>query len=208
MQQKSKNETNLSNAYAKDYYDKQVGSLDKTYEDFRWHSTPSQEFEYNQTSRAIDSALSGMEYKNALEIGPGDGVWTRKIHKCVGGDMHLVEQSKEMFEQAKENLNDISGITFENSDFMKSICSGEKDLIFASRCFEYFNEKALSLKKMFELLNPDGRLIIITKNSKLLTSKSAQGKTLHSDQLSREQMRKLLVDNGFVIERIYPAVMR
>lgn len=207
-QDKTEEEKGLRNTYVKDYYDKQVGSLDNTYEDSRWHSSPIQEFEYRQTSRAIDSALHGISYTTALEIGPGDGVWTKKLRKHVKGNIHLIEQSDEMLNQAKKNLGDLKDITFERSDFMDSTAEGDRDLIMAARCFEYFTEKNLAIKKMFGLLSPGGRLIIVTKNSQLITSLSVQGEVVHSDQMSRRQMRKLLVQNGFVVKGIYPAVMR
>jgi ubiquinone/menaquinone biosynthesis C-methylase UbiE len=199
---------NLSNLYVKDYYDRQVGSSDKIYEEARWHSSLIQEFEYKQTNRALSRALLGKKYKTALEIGPGDGVWTRKIREHVSGNIHLVEQSEKMLEQAKTNLSNMEDITFERSDFMNSTAEGNRDLIVAIRSFEYFTEKSLALKKIFNLLNPGGKLIVVTKNSQLVTSSSVQGKTLHSDQVNRSQMKQLLLQNGFMIEGIYPAVIR
>lgn len=208
INKKEKSEMELDNTYVKDYYNKQVGALDKTYTDSRWHSSPLQEFEYKQTSRAIDAALSGGSYKTALEIGPGDGVWTKKLRKHVGGNIHLIEQSEEMLNQAKKHLSDVKDITFERSDFMNSITGGGRDLIMAARCFEYFTEKNLAIKKMFDLLNPGGKLIIVTKNSQLVTLSSVQGEMVHSDQMNRRQMRQLLIQNGFIVESVYPAVMR
>jgi ubiquinone/menaquinone biosynthesis C-methylase UbiE len=208
MEKENKKDSKLQNIYVMDYYNRQVGAMDETYTDARWHSSSVQEFEYRQTSRALNKALGVRKYKNAIEIGPGDGVWTKKIRRHVKGNIHLIEQSEEMLEQAKKRLGVLKNVTFERADFMDSSAPGERDLIISIRCFEYFSEKNSAIKKMFDLLQPGGRLIIVTKNAKLVTSKGVQDKVVHSGQVTKSQMRKLLIQNGFVVESIYPAVFR
>ncbi|MFT5179643.1 MAG: trans-aconitate methyltransferase [Candidatus Paceibacteria bacterium] len=201
-------DSKLNNNYVKGYYDNQVKKMGDSYTDSRWHTTPIQEFEYNQTSRALDRALGNTKYGKVIEVGPGDGVWTKKIIEHTEERIHLVEQSVEMLDRAKRKLFGVSNITFERSDFMESNPPKGNDLVIAIRCFEYFSDKDSSVKKMFDLLSPGGKLVIVTKNSKLLTSVSVQGKKVHSDQLSRIEMRNLLLNNGFEYDSIYSAVFR
>ena len=198
----------LENSYVQDYYDAHVGKLDETYEQSRWHASIAGEFDYRQTSRALDRALGTRVYDTAIEIGPGDGVWTKKLETRVSGALHLVEQSQEMLEQAKQRLRDNKDITFEQSDWMGANPPEGVDLIFAIRCFEYFSDKQASLLKMFNALRPGGRLILVTKNADLYTTANVQGRTLHSDQVTKQQMEALLANTGFSVRCVYPATFR
>lgn len=201
-------EEKLKNTFVKEYYDRQVGGLSETYTVSRWFSSPARIFEYQQTKRALSRALGTKKYASAIEIGPGDAVWTGQILNSVVGNLHLIEQSEEMFLQAKETLKEKEKISLELSDFMEANPSSGVELIVASRCFEYFSEKKASLQKMYGLLSPKGRLIIITKNADLYTTKSVQSRLVHSDQLTKEEMIAMLKEAGFVVENVFPAVMR
>ena len=149
----------LDNPYVEKYYDAQVASLPGSYADDRWHSSPVREFEYQQTARALKKALSGCRYEKAIEIGPGDGVWTNIIHEFVTKELHLVEQSTEMFERARSRLAGLKNVTFERSDFLTSNPPAENDLIVAVRCFEYFENKEEALKKMRSYYRPADALL-------------------------------------------------
>lgn len=197
----------LSNDYVREYYDAQVGPL-SSYEEQRWHSSPVREFEYRQTRRSLEAALAGRTFGRALEIGPGDGVWSALIRARVSGRMHLVEQSQEMLKRAQERLSPLGNITFERADFSASNPPGSNDLIIAVRCFEYFEDKEGALKKMRALLAPGGRIVIVTKNPRMLTSVPAQARTLHAAQVNRRQMAALAAAAGLRVESAYPAVLR
>lgn len=198
----------ISNKYVRDYYNKTVGDMSGGYTKNRWFSTSVGEFDYRQTERALHKALEGLNVKLAIEIGPGDAVWTETVKKHVSSHMHLIDQSDEMLAQAKEKLSGRNDVTFERSDYLQSEERKDVDLIVSSRCFEYFEDKKSSVEKMFRTLNSGGTLILITKNSKLYTSKSAQTKKVHSDQLSKNQVLALLRGAGFEVKKVYPAVMR
>jgi ubiquinone/menaquinone biosynthesis C-methylase UbiE len=198
----------LENTFVREYYDRQVGGLSDTYTESRWFSSPARKFEYKQTKRALAHALGNRKYASAIEIGPGDAVWTGQIADSVTGSLHLIEQSEEMYLQAKDVLKGREKITIERSDFMDANPPSTVELIVASRCFEYFSEKKPSLEKMRSLLLPKGRLIIITKNADMFTTKSVQSRLVHSDQLTKEEMVAMLEESGFVIENVFPAVTR
>lgn len=197
----------LTNTYVRDYYNAQVGAL-VSYTNDRWHSSPVREFEYRQTVRALQKALSGRTFTNAVEIGPGDGVFTPHIRSHVAGRLYLIEQSHEMLVRAKQNLSSMTDIEYEEGDFLTSNPPKDNELVIAVRCFEYFEDKVRALKKMHGLLASNGRLVIITKNSEMVTTKSAQTKQLHSDQVSRKQMQKMAKDASFTLTHTYPAVLR
>ena len=196
------------NAYAKEYYDTQVEALAGSYTDARWHSSVVGEFDHRQTSRALDTALGTSTYATAVEIGPGDAVWTKKLRERVSGRIHLVEQSLEMLSKAQAHLSGVSDITFERADFIESNPPTGNDLVFAIRCLEYFADKPAALKKMHSLLRGGGRVIIVTKNAKFLTGENSQRKKIHAGQVTRGEMVRLLKDAGFAVEGVFPATLR
>lgn len=204
----SETEGKLNNEYVRGYYNKVVGGISEGYTDYRWFSTAAGKFDYRQTKRALDKALGSDEYQTALEIGPGDAVWTEIIKKHVTGNMHLVEQSDEMISQAKAKLEGKGGITFEHSDFLKSEAKNNIDLVVSLRCFEYFDDKPASVEKIFNSLAPGGKFILVTKNSQYVTTKGVQDRTVHSDQKSRSEMIDLLESAGFTVNHVFPAMMR
>lgn len=201
-------EEKLNNNFVKDYYDKQVGALKTSYSEDRWFASKEKRFDYNQTLRTIKKALGKEKFKKILEIGPGDGVWS-KIIISAGGNLDLLDQSKEMIKMAKIRLEKESNVNYQVNDFLKFDSPYSKyDLIFSSRCFEYFKEKNLLVEKMNKLLVKGGKLIIITKNSKYFSSKGRSNKLIHSDQKSRGEMLQLLRNNNFKVLNVYPAVIR
>lgn len=198
----------LANQYVRAYYNQQVKSLPEGYTTSRWHSSFARTFDYRQTMRAILRALGNESYRNGVEIGPGDGVWTNILRTHITERLHLIEQSEEMLNQAQAKLSVYSQITFEHADFMDSIPPNNVDIVFASRCFEYFAQKKEALEKIYEMLRPGGQLILITKNRRYLTSVGVQDRVVHSDQLGRKEMCALLNDAGFELNFVYPATLR
>lgn len=200
----------LNNKYVQDYYDEQVSSLGSSYTESRWFSSVVRTFEYNQTKRALEQALNSVgKFKAAVEIGPGDAVWTPLIAARVSERLHLVEQSKAMHDQAKEKLSALPvTTTIEHGDFDTSNPPKDNDLVIAIRCFEYFDSKPQSLKKMHSLLNPGGKLIIVTKNTDMYTTKGVQDRVVHSGQLKKTEVVKMLSDAGFTLNSVYPATFR
>lgn len=196
----------FDNKYVRDYYDSYVGNLEE-YEQHRWHATPQKEFEYRQMARSIKRALGNERYERALEVGPGDAVWTPLIAAQTEA-VHLVEQSGEMLRRARHKLASLSAITYEETDLMHAQEGTTYDLVAAIRCFEYFENKPASLHKLHALTAPGGKLLLVTKNVELARSAGIRTKTIHSDQVDRKYMISMLRDAGFAVERVYPAVFR
>lgn len=201
-------ETLPGNQYVEDYYDKQVGALQTSYTDDRWHQSPQAELEYKQTKRSLFHALGGKKYQQLLEVGPGDGVWTKDILSRVSGTATLVEQSESMLKGARERLRDITNLDFIHADIMEASLPEGNDLVVAMRCFEYFSDKKGALKKIAAAMVPQGTLIIVTKNADLRTRTGVQHKPLHRGQVTETEMRQLLADTGFKVTEVYPATMR
>ncbi|MBP6860231.1 MAG: GDP-mannose 4,6-dehydratase [Candidatus Pacebacteria bacterium] len=198
----------LRNTDIKEYYDRQTGGLNGAYEEDRWHATPVKRFEYRQTMRSLKRALGSRKYERAIEVGPGDAVWTPLIRERVTGPIHLIEQSEAMLESARKKLAAMPSISYEQSDFEASVPPFKADLIVLSRCFEYFANKDQAMAHIADMLAPGGRVVIITKNPRMVTSRSVQGRAMHSGQVTPGKLRQLAEAAGLAVELAFPAVVR
>ncbi len=197
----------LKHSYVREYYDENLKGLDEEYEHSRWHTTPARQFDYDQTKRALEVALGEQHYSYAIEVGPGDGVWTRFI-RAVADKMRLIEQSPEMLARAKRRLADLTQIVYDETDILLAKEGEKADLLVAMRCFEYFSDKPAALKKFADLLSSRGRLIIVTKNAQYVRTGAKADRLLHTGQVTRDEMARLLLESGFVLEHAYPATFR
>jgi len=198
----------LTNKYVKEYYNKYLKQLSGEYSVNRWFSSKAAQFDYKQTRRALLHAIKNRRFGRVLEVGPGDGTWTEIIAPRVDL-IHVIDQSEEMIDRAKKRLASFKNITYEVQDFLKQSVQNERyDAIFSIRCFEYFQDKQAAIKKMYDLLNPNGKLIIVTKNPKYFSMRAKRFKLLHSAQIDWKDMIILLKENGFSVESVYPAIFR
>lgn len=199
-------EKKFDNQYVRQYYDTYLGTIGE-YEAHRWHATPHKRFEYRQMARSIKRGLGSGHYVNALEVGPGDAVWTPLFRSCAQS-VHLIEQSGEMLKRAQQKLSSVSAVTFEHADLTQASEGEQYELVAAIRCFEYFEDKEAALAKLFRFTAPGGRLLLITKNIRLLHSEGIRQKPIHTGQLNRTDLVRMLERVGFEVERVYPAVFR
>ena len=197
----------MSNTYAKEYYDEYLKKLPTDYKSARWFSSPAAVLDFEQTKLAIETALQGQKVETALEIGPGDGVWTDLILPHTK-KLTLLDQSIEMISRAKDRLKNVLNITFVNGDFLSYTEQSTYDLVCAIRCFEYFEDKELAMKQFSRLLRSGGRLVIVTKNPLHARMKEVQERGLHKGQITREDMLVLLKKHGFTVDSTLSATWR
>jgi ubiquinone/menaquinone biosynthesis C-methylase UbiE len=201
-------EKTLTEEYVKDYYDKSLKTLDENYTKRRWFSSVEAEFDYNQTKYAFLHAVGKDTYARGLEVGPGDGVWTRIIAPQITS-YEILDQSEEMLKRARETLSDVPHITYTAANFAEHTPpKGVYDVIISVRCFEYFADKATALRKFYEALAPGGRFVLITKNRGYKTASNWNRSLLHTEQIGKHELIKELRQAGFVVDATYPAVMR
>ena len=156
----------------------------------------------------IADALRGVHASRTLEVGPGDGVWTDLIIPKTDS-LTLLDQSEEMIKRAQERLaKENPSITFVHSDFAEYQPEAPFDLICGIRCFEYFEDQAKAVKKMYSILNPGGQLVIVTKNPAHIHNKQSQQRELHVGQISKKAMIQLLESEGFTVTKVLSATFR
>jgi len=197
----------LDDAFVRTYYNEHLRGLEEEYTAYRWHATPATRFDYAQTARAIRGALAEDRYARVLEVGPGDGAWTPFVAERSDA-LTLLDQSEEMLGRAQTRLGRYAHITYQRSDFLEYESTEKFDLIFSIRCFEYFEDQAAAMRKFYSLLAPGGKLVLVTKNRTYVSFRERAGRRLHTNMVSREEMRALLVSAGFSVRAVYGAVVR
>lgn len=204
-----KKSAELSDTYVRDYYNTHLEKLETTYTEHRWKTSPVRRFDYAQTLRSLRHALSFVsgKDKDVLEVGPGDGVWTREILPYTQ-KLTLLDQSSEMIARAQKNLEDLENISYVTGDFLTDAPRHTYDLVVAMRCFEYFDDKAKAAHIFKGLLNDGGALILVTKNVAYVSQKGKTNKVLHTGQLSRSAVIRLFEDVGLRVRAVYPATYR
>ena len=198
----------MSNEYAKNYYDNFLTQLPSDYMSARWFSSPATQLDYNQTNHVLSSIMDSLESETTLEVGPGDGVWTNLLIPKTK-KLTLLDQSVEMIKRAKERLEKKTDkITFINNDFLQYETTDRYDLIFAIRCFEYFEDKEIAMAKFASLLKAGGRVVVVTKNPEHIRMSEVQSRDLHRGQISQADMEALFKKHGFSLERTMSATWR
>lgn len=131
---------------------------------------------------------------NVLEVGSGPGYFSPKIAKAIpAGKLVLADIQKEMLEFARKRLTKkgISNVEYHlcnGIDF--SFESNKFDLIYMVTVLGEIENKEEYIKEFFRLLRPGGILSI-----------SEQGGD--PDKLSIEEIKRLLADSGFELDKLY-----
>ncbi len=194
----------------KEFYD--VDGKDYKYR--RWERNPIMKFDYQCTKYAIEQALEYVSGKSVLEIGPGPGTWTEFLVKKFE-HVEAVEISATMIEQAKQSAA-LQNVVFNHTNFSDFESDKEFDVIISVRSFEYFDDKEEFIEKAYDLLKPNGFLIILTKTSRSYWFGRTKIRTVlqkitpflfkyEAENLSKESKEKITL---FKQKRVYPSKLK
>ncbi|TSC63481.1 MAG: hypothetical protein Athens041674_113 [Parcubacteria group bacterium Athens0416_74] len=181
-----------------------------SYGDYRWKRNSVVRLQYKQSRRTLLTVLATLpkKYGNVLEVGGGDGAWTRYV-AGKSRAVDFLDISPEMLTAATYNLSAYPNITFMEGDLLTSSLEPEKyDLIMLFRCLEYMSIKANAIQKCATALRKNGILIIVTKNPAYLEwEKYSGGKRIHSGQISADDLRALIKEAGCTVTGTYAATL-
>lgn len=194
----------------KDIYNKKIKECRSKYEDQRWFKDDFYKSGYEMTLSSINRLVSGHSFKNILELGPGNGTWTKLLISFYPeAKFDLVDISGEMLKLAKDALRQHENINYFETDFLNYGIDKNYDLFFSSRVIEYINDKEAVVKKIIGLLAPEGRGFVITKMPKYLRNKimGRELSAMHQGQIKPEHLLRLLEKNGGQNIKMYPATL-
>lgn len=196
----------LSGEYVKDYYNSFLEDSEKSYTDSRWLGSVIGRAHFSQTKRAFEKILGKENYRTALEIGGGDGLWTSFLLPHIG-TLDFVDIAHEMIRRAQERFKNITTIVFHCIDFLHFVSDTSYDCIVSFRSFEYIEDKQKAVQKFSSMLTPGGTLIIVTKSPYYDWSGYYTGRLLHTGQWPLATLCRELKTNGFRIIEIRPAII-
>ena len=197
----------LTNEFVQETYNKMLADYDETYTHFRWFREPISRFHYKLSRRTFLSAMKGRSYDRALEIGGGDGEWT-KVLTSHASSIDFYDISEEMLKRAKKRLADIEGITYYLGDFVKNeLPDAQYDFVQLFRSFEYFDDKDKGMSELSRVLKSGGEIAMVTKSKKYDWSKYYETKRLHGGVMTVREMRALFAKHGFTVTSMKPAIV-
>ncbi|MBI2578323.1 MAG: class I SAM-dependent methyltransferase [Candidatus Aenigmarchaeota archaeon] len=188
-----------------DYWERESGFYDR-----QWKGSPVSEFDYACTKDMLFRFLEPSMNDKILEIGCGLGTWTELVgSKCRA--ITAVDVSKEMIRKAKKNVS-LKNVKFVVSDFLSFGTKERFNKIFAVRSFEYLDDTKAGLRKVWGMLKPSGRFVIITKSKpcawEFVYHERWKRSGFRQNKISYTKMRKLLHSVGFVDVKMLPAIIR
>lgn len=199
--------TELTNQFVKETYNKMMSEYDKGYHHFRWFREPISRYHHKQSKRSFLYALKGAQYDRALEIGGGDGEWTKILLNYVN-HIDFYDISEEMIKQAKNRLKDNDNIEFFLGDFLENtLVDNSYDFILSFRSFEYFDDKNKFMRELNRLLKDKGEVILVTKSPYYDWKKYYKSKTLHSGILPIKDLIAMFKKHGFEVKLVKPAIV-
>lgn len=197
----------LTGSYVQEHYDRFFSSDEKDYTFDRWQRTPESKYHFAQSLRVFLRAIAPIHAQNALEIGGGDGLWTR-VFAPHAERMTCVDISEGMLKQAQKKLADLSTpIAFFHQDFLKNtFVDGQFDAVLAFRCFEYFEDKERAFHELYRVLAPGGTLVLMTKSPQYDWRGYFATKPLHAGVMEVSTLAAAFERTGFRVTDIYPGI--
>jgi len=120
--------------------------------------------QYELGLRALEKLHPGYN-EDILEIGCGNGVLTMLLAKKVpNGKIIALESSKEMAQQAKENLKDhgIRNVKVINTDAIKMNYENQFDAVFSNSAIHWIRKQELVYELIYKSLKNNARIMIQT----------------------------------------------
>ncbi len=203
----------------KENYDETAQRLGEKYEYERWGKNASARRDYEQTLRSLLYHVRNRHFRRVLEIGCGVGTWTVHLRNYCDS-ITVADISKRMVEITISrlrglNCRKVSGIV---CDFQKPClkANGKYDAVFCIRAIEYMEDKISALLNMYELLDYEGFVLIITKNPhrglipflSLITKKTiSKLPELFTHEIHYKNLLILMRKAGFTNVDAYPTIV-
>ena len=152
-------------------------------------------------------SLSPKLGEHILELGSGNGIFTRELVDCVASGGHVIglDSSEAILEMARHNcpdgefvLADAQDLPFENATF---------DAIVAAQLFCFLGDVDRALAEAFRVLKPGGRIVILdtdwdtlvwrANNPELMELVQAAYKAVYADAYLPRTLRQRLEQASF-----------
>lgn len=131
------------------------------YRTLRWEKNRLARFEYQLTQRVLEEELGPQRVERGLELGCGPGTWTGLL-AARAAQVRAVDLSSGMLEQARRAVSD-SHVEFVQADAARYHDGQRYQRAISVRVLEYIPEWTQVVARLGELVEPGGRLVLVTK---------------------------------------------
>lgn len=142
---------------------------------------------------AVRPKLRKSQSKSLIDYGSGTGLVSLELGDLVDSIL-LVDSSKQMLEVAKAKIEhrEMTNLQVLCSDFTQETPELKADIILISLVLLHIPDTQMILQKLFNILNPDGKLIIVDfdKNEQVNHPKVHNG-------FVHEDLERMLSEVGF-----------
>ncbi|WP_413381910.1 class I SAM-dependent DNA methyltransferase [Alkalihalobacillus sp. 1P02AB] len=143
--------------------------------------------------KEVRPELQNSTSKSLIDYGSGTGLVSLELSDLVDSIL-LVDSSKQMLEVAKAKISHkgITNSTVLYSDFTQETHELKADIVLMSLVLLHIPDTKEILQQLFDILNEDGKLIIIDfdKNDKIHHPKVHNG-------FSHDELKNILIEVGF-----------
>ena len=142
---------------------------------------------------AVRPKLRKSQSKSLIDYGSGTGLVSLELGDLVDSIL-LVDSSKQMLEVAKAKIKhrEMTNLRVLYSDFTQETPELKADIILISLVLLHIPDTQMILQKLFNILNPDGKLLIVDfdKNDQVNHPKVHNG-------FVHEDLKRMLSEVGF-----------
>ena len=203
--------SNESNQKIKNLYETSIKDKYKNdYEFRRWFLSERLRLDYFMTRTSLKHHMSDVSFDSCLEFGPGSGIFTPIAYrKNPQARFDLIDISEEMKNQFALEVRGRENTNYIVDDILEHKFNQKYDLFYSVRAIEYVEDKKSLFKKIYSLLNENGKGVIVTKNPFYGSAEHGDGtRWQHTGKLGINDMRNILKQTGFKSAAIYPVIIR
>lgn len=196
----------------KELYEREVaGKYRGDYEFRRWFLTERLRLDYVMTRAALAEHLRDVVFSSCLEVGPGSGIFTTlAFRRNPEAHFDLLDISEEMKRQFFLEMRAGAGVRYIVDDILTHDFGADTyDLFYSVRAVEYVDDKAALFRKVFQLLRPGGKGVVVTKNPGYARAeRGATTRRQHRGKVDDDKLVRLLAAAGFVRISLSPVIVR
>lgn len=202
----------IANQNIKDLYERSIiEKYQNDYEWRRWLLTDRLWLDYFMTRTAIQHHLRNISFNSCLEFGPGSGTFTPLVYRRnPDARLDLIDISEEMKRQFTLEMRSVPNVNYMVGDIMTHEFGPKTyDLFYSVRAVEYVDNQVELFKKVFQLLNPGGHGVVVTKNPFYDRAEHGEGtRWQHRGKLGIDALQHLLSTAGFTNVSLCPVIIR
>jgi SAM-dependent methyltransferase len=165
------------------------------------HREEAQGFVSLRQAEIVEGRLAGESGLRILDVGCGTGWMSERLRPY--GEVTAIDLADDVVERARVRAPDV---TFVVGDVMEADVGSDFDVVVCFEVVSYVADQPAFLKRIRELLAPDGRLLLTTENRTVVQRWNRPPPAAlapHYRLVDRDELRDLVRQAGFGVDEMY-----